>query len=49
MGRCNKASLCEETYCCICCPQNGTCNIQCDYMDSYEYAAECKEYKETDE
>lgn len=33
-------------YCCLECPENDTCKLQCDYMDAYEYAVECPDYAE---
>jgi len=38
---------CQEKgnrYCCLECPDNDTCKMQCDHKDAVEYAKECTEY-----
>ena len=46
MGRCKSTSICGHDYCCIECPDNDICNIQCVDKDRYEYCVECPEYEE---
>lgn len=46
MGKCKLTSGCGSKQCCIECPYNNVCNLQCAYMDGYEYCVECPEYEE---
>lgn len=46
MGKCKLTSGCGSKQCCIECPYNDVCNVQCAYMDEYEYCVECPECEE---
>lgn len=46
---CTRECPVGETECCICCDKLGECGIQCDEMDSYEFAEDCPEYVEDEE
>ena len=40
-AKCELSSICGHDFCCICCPDNENCNIQCTGQDSVEYAEGC--------
>lgn len=46
MGKCKLTSVCGSKQCCIECPHNDVCNMQCIDVDEYEYCVECPEYEE---
>lgn len=39
----------ENRYCCLECPDNDACRMQCDSKDAIEYAEECEKYYEESE
>lgn len=45
MGKCKLTSVCGSKQCCIECPHNDVCNMQCIDVDEYEYCVECPEYE----
>lgn len=48
MGYCKLECEDGEPYCCICCPKQEECSMECDDMDSYEYAEDCPNYVKED-
>lgn len=41
-GKCALPSeFCGHDECCICCPENESCNTQCGEKDGHEYAESC--------
>lgn len=48
LGKCKAPNTCICNYdcCCIECPENDICNMQCSDVDKYEYCVECPEYEE---
>lgn len=50
MGRCKAPNtcICKYEHCCIECPENDICNMQCVDKDMYEYCVECPEYEEVE-
>lgn len=49
MGYCKLECPEGEPYCCICCPKQEECGMECDDMDSYEYTEDCPNYVKEDE
>ena len=44
-GKCALPSeFCGHDECCICCPENESCNTQCGEKDGHEYAENCPYY-----
>lgn len=41
---CKNYCLYGQNACCLECQIKDQCNIQCDDIDSYEYAVECQDY-----
>ncbi len=41
---CKNYCLYGQNACCLECQIKDQCNIQCDDIDSYEYAIECPDY-----
>ena len=41
---CKNYCLYGQNACCLECQIKDQCNIQCDDIDSYEYAVECPDY-----
>lgn len=41
---CKNYCLYGQNACCLKCQIKDQCNIQCDDIDSYEYAVECLDY-----
>lgn len=42
VGKCALPSdFCGHDECCICCPENESCNTQCGEKDKHEYAESC--------
>ena len=48
LGKCKapNTSICVYECCCIECPENDICNMQCADVDKFEYCVECPEYEE---
>ena len=46
---CKNYCLYGQNACCMECQIKDQCNIQCDDIDSYEYAVECPDYVEEEE
>lgn len=46
---CKNYCLYGQNACCLECQMKDQCNIQCDDIDSYEYAVECPDYVKEDE
>ena len=49
MGICKLQSTCGYDCCCMECPENEVCKMQCADIDSYEYYGECPEYEREEE
>lgn len=49
MGYCKLECPDGEAKCCIYCTKQDSCQHQCDMMERYEYAEDCKEYVKEDE
>lgn len=46
---CKNYCLYGQNACCLECQIKDQCNIQCDDIDSYEYAVECPNYVKENE
>lgn len=46
---CKNYCLYGQNACCLECRIKDQCNIQCDDIDSYEYAVECPDYVKENE
>lgn len=46
---CKNYCLYGQNACCLECQIKDQCNIQCDDMDSYEYAVECPDHIKVEE